>query len=238
MMFKRSLLRALPLVVVLLCASKAMAQDPKPRVLLYKDRLAQQFDTVNVVKNIIKINPLLFFRGEIPIYYERALTHKLSLEFGLGVTLRDYLGLSLNGDDADDFGAGTEIKPNPSYHIAARFYLGQDIEPQGWYLQPEFAHLAYTKDIREKAPDGGFTDVSYRDRRIYNDLRLLLGYQMLSYTSNWLFDLYGGFGLRNRNMNVVSETIDLTTQQYTYVQSETSDRVLAFFLGVKVGYGF
>lgn len=234
----RFLLRALPLVALLLCASQAFAQDPKPRVLLYKDRLAQQFDTVNVVKNVIKVNPLLFFRGEIPVYYERALTHKLSLEVGVGVTLRDYLGLSLIGDDADDFGAGTEIRPNPSYHIAARFYLGQDIEPQGWYVQPEFVHLAYTKDIREKAPDGGFTDVDYRDRRVYNDLRLLMGYQMLSFSSNWLFDMYAGIGLRNRNLIVVSETIDLTTQQYTYAVNERSDSVLGAYVGVKVGYGF
>jgi hypothetical protein len=232
------MLRTWTLVLLLLAGLQAFAQEPKPRVLLYKDRLAAQFDTVKVVKNAIKANPLLFFRGEVPIYFERALTHKLSLELGIGITLRDYLGLSFIGDDADDFGAGTEIRPNPSYHMAARFYLGQDLEPQGWYLQPGFSHLAYTKDIVERAPDGGFTDNTFRDRRIYNDMRLLLGYQMLGATSNWLFDVYGGLGYRDRNMKIVRETIDLTTQQFTYIEIEKNDRIFVPYIGVKVGVGF
>jgi hypothetical protein len=48
--------------------------NPKTKVVLYKDRLAAAFDTVDCVKNVVKINPLVFFRGEIPIYYERAIT--------------------------------------------------------------------------------------------------------------------------------------------------------------------
>ncbi len=218
-------------------AHRSVAQEPKPRVVLYKDRLAAQFDTVDVVKHVIKANPLLFFRGEIPIYYEHALSHKLSLEVGLGVTLRDYLTLTFSGDDADDFGAGTEIIPQLSYHIAARFYLGEDLEPQGWYVQPEFVHLDYVKDIRGQAPDGTFTDDTYRDQRTYDDLRLLAGYQMLSWSSNWLFDVYGGVGYRSRNMNKVEERIDLTSGIYTYTLSETSDKVPVIYLGIKIGLG-
>jgi hypothetical protein len=229
--------KALFLVIGLLIVTGVAAQEKKTKILLYKDRLAAQFDTVNVIKNVFKANPLLFLRGEIPFYYERALAHNLSLEVGFGVTLRDYLALGFT-DDADDFGAGTVIVPNLSAHMAARFYLSHDLEPQGLYLQPAFAHLVYTKDIREKAPNGGFTDNSYRDERTYNDLRLLLGYQMLSGTSNWLLDFYGGLGYRNRNMVVVKETIDLTNQQYTYTVEETNDRVPVIFLGVKVGLGF
>ena len=67
------------------------------------ERLAAQFDTVKCVKNVIKLNPLIFFRGEIPIYYERSITPRLGIEVGVGVTLRNYLALSFTGDDADDF---------------------------------------------------------------------------------------------------------------------------------------
>lgn len=233
-----SYVRLLAMGFLLLVAHRCMAQEPKPKVILYKDRLAAQFDTVDVVKNVIKANPLLFFRGEIPIYFEHALSHKLSLEVGLGVTLRDYMTLTFSGDDADDFGAGTKIVPQLSYHIAARFYLGEDLEPQGWYLQPEFAHLDYVKDIRGQAPDGTFTDDTYRDQRTFDDLRLLAGYQMLSWTSNWLFDVYGGVGYRSRNLNKVEERIDLTSGIYTYTLTETTDRVPVIFLGLKVGVGF
>ncbi|MEO8590678.1 MAG: hypothetical protein ABI432_14985, partial [Flavobacteriales bacterium] len=143
MSLRPSILRAVLPALFLLYGFHALAQDPKPKVVLYKERLAAQFDTVDCVKNVFKINPLLFFRGEIPLYYERALTPNLSLEIGIGVTLRDYLHVSFVGDDADDYGAGTEIIPNLSFHMAARFYFGDDLEPQGFYVQPEFAHLVY-----------------------------------------------------------------------------------------------
>jgi hypothetical protein len=214
------------------------AQDPKPRVVLYKERLQAEFDTVDVVKNVFKVNPLLFFRGEVPLYYERALSPNLSVEVAIGVTLRNYLAMSFAGDDADDFGAGTEIIPNISYHGGIRFYLTDDLEPQGWYIQPSFAHLRYSKDILVRQVDGQFGEARFRDERTYNDIRLLFGHQMLGYSSNWLFDLYGGLAFRDRNMIVVRETIDLATQQYSYAVEQRNDRVPAVFVGVKVGLGF
>jgi hypothetical protein len=229
--------------VLYLLAARASAQDPKPRVVLQKDRVQAVFDTVDCVKNVVKINPLLFFRGEIPVYYERALTPQLSLELGVGVTLRNYLALSFVGDDADDFGAGTEIVPNPSFHLAARWYHVNDVEPEGWYTQLEFATLTYTKDIRVRMrdpnhPSDQFTDEKLRDERTYNDIRLLSGYQMLSSSSNWLFDLYGGIALRSRHTEKVNENFDIPTQLYTYSVEESDDVVPALFLGIKVGLGF
>lgn len=238
MHFRSPFLRALFLMAFVGAAICAHAQKPKTKVVLYKDRLAAQFDTVDCVKSAFKINPLLFFRGEIPLYFEHKLTPRLSLEVGLGVTLRNYLALSFVGDDADDFGAGTEIVPNLSYRMGARFYLVDELEPQGTYLQAEYAHLAYTKDIRAKGSDGGFIDATYRDERTYNDVRLLFGYQTLGVSNNWLVDIYGGVGFRSRNQIIVNETLDLNTDTYKYEVTESSDNVPALFLGVKMGLGF
>lgn len=218
------------------------SNQAKTRVLLYKEQLAQQFDTVDCIKNVLKINPLLFFRGEIPLYYERALTPKLSLEAGLGVTLRNYLAMSFVGDDADDFGAATEIIPNPSYHIGARFYLADDLEPAGLYLSTEFAHLVYSKRIHEKAPDGSLTDRTNLDERTYNDVRLLLGFQSIGYSNNWLLDFYGGVAFRNRDNIVVKETHIINHEpepdRYEYAVERVNSNVPAFFLGVRIGLGF
>ena len=229
------------LTLLLIFTIRGIAQETKPRVILYKDRLAQEFDTVDVVKNVVKANPLLFFRGEVPLYYERALTHKLSVELAVGVTLRNYLAMSFAGDDADDFGAGTEIVPNISYQGGLRWYFTEDLEPQGWYVQPSFGHLRYEKAILVRHPDGTFIeDARLHDVRTYNDIRMLFGYQMLSYSSNWLFDFYGGIAFRDRHMMVVQERIDLTQQPatYTYDVEERKDRIPAVFLGAKVGIGF
>lgn len=244
MMPLRPALLALAVVVsgAVLGQEKPKTEKAKPKVLLYKEQLAQQFDTVKCIKNVLKINPLIFFRGEIPLYYERALTPKLSLEAGLGVTLRNYMAMSFVGDDADDFGAGTDIIPNPSYHIGARFYFTDDIEPAGLYINPEFAHLVYSKRIREKAPDGSLTDRSNLDERTYNDIRVMVGYQSLSYSNNWLLDFYGGLAFRNRDNIVVKETHIINAEpepdRYEYKVVRVNENVPAFFLGVRIGLGF
>ncbi|MBK6369188.1 MAG: hypothetical protein IPF64_05010 [Flavobacteriales bacterium] len=231
-------LRTLLLVVALWSGIGVFAQPGKTKVVLYKDRLAAAFDTVDCVKNVVKFNPLAFFRGEIPVYFERALSPRLSLEVGVGVTLRNYLVMAYAGDDADEFGAGTEIIPRPSFQAGFRYYLVDDIEPNGSYVQTSFAHLNYTKDIRLKGPTGAFTDDKLRDDRTYNDVRVLFGYQQLSSNSNWLFDVYGGVGYRDRLNVKVQERIDFTTDQFTYSVEESKDQTVAIFLGVKFGIGF
>ncbi len=238
------LYRSRTLMLLIVCGAfhfVAYGQEPRPRVLLYKDRMQAEFDTVNVVKNVVKVNPLLFFRGEIPLYFERALTPNLSIEIGGGITLRNYLAMSFSSDDADDFGAGTEIIPGYSFHGGLRFYLTDDLEPQGWYIQPTFSHLRYEKAILVRQLDGSFLeDERLHDIRTFNDIRLLFGHQILSYSSNWLFDIYGGVAVRDRDMRVVQERIDLSVVPagYNYDVEQRNDRIPAFFLGVKVGLGF
>lgn len=235
----RSLLQALLVVLPLMCATGATAQSgTRTGVVLYKDRVAAAFDTVKCVKNLIKLNTLSFLRGEFPVYFERAITHDVSVELAAGVTFRNYIGTPASGDDVDDYSAGTEVKFGPSVHAGFRYYFLADVEPQGGYLHLDFAHLEYIKDIRAKDANGDLTDTRYRDERVYNDIRLLGGYQLLSATSNWLFDLYGGIGLRNRRMETVTELYDITTGVWSYEPGTIDDAVPALFMGVKVGLGW
>ena len=216
------------------------AQEPgkQTKVLLYKERLAAQWDTVKCVKNVFKLNPLAYFRGELPLYYERALSPRLSAEVAVGVTTRSFIGNDFAGDVPDDFSAGTRIIAKPSAHVGFRWYLTDDIEPQGAYLQGEFVYLDHSKDIFKKDSTGHLTDAALRDSRVYNDIRAYAGYQRLSSTSNWLFDVYGGIGLRNRSVARVQERLDLAERQWSYAVLEEHDQVPAFFLGIKIGYGF
>lgn len=227
---------------VLALAGRTFAQPEKgsTKVVLYKDRIAAQWDTVSCVKNVLKANPLLFLRGEVPLYFERALSPRLSMEIGAGITYRNYVNLTFAGDhgDADDFGAGTKILPSPAFHIGTRYYLVDDLEPQGQYLQLEFAYLRYAKEISEQDSLGLFNGTTNLDERIFNDVRLYYGYQKLSGTSNWLFDFYGGVALRNRYMEIVSEKLNLAEGVRTYSVETIEDVVPAFFLGVKVGLGW
>lgn len=226
--------------LMLLVGGTTSAQDRgKPnKVVLYKDRLAAQWDTVNCVKNVFKLNPLLFLRGEAPLYYERALSPKISAEVAVGVTFRNYLGGDLTGDVADDFSAGTHIITKPSFQLGFRYYFTDDLEPQGVYLQGGFAYLDHSKDITRKDSLGHFTEQQLRDERIFNDVRVYLGYQRLSGTSNWLFDAYCGLGYRSRSLTKVHESLNLQDNTWTYTTEEKHDQVPALFLGIKIGYGF
>lgn len=233
-----------PFLLVMLMANVPclFAQDtakPRTKVLLYRERMAAQFDTVDVVKNALKLNPLLFMRGEIPLYYERALSNRLSAQIGIGMTWRNYINFNLDANEVDDFGEGTKIIAKPSYHIAARYYFSDDLEQAGAYMELEFAHLDYVKDIAAKDSLRQLTSQKFRDTRTFNDLRLLFGHQSLSATSNWLVDFYGGIGMRSRYMEVVTEKFDPVTSQYTYpVNEPEEDIVPVLFLGVRVGLGF
>ncbi len=228
------------MALLVLGSSQALAQvrAKTTKVLLYKDRLAAQWDTVSCVKNVLKLNPLLFLRGEAPLYYERALSPRISAEIAMGVTFRNYMSGELTGDVADDFSAGTHIVAKPSFHAGFRYYISDDLEPQGVYFQGGFAYLDHSKDISVKDTSGHFTDQVLRDQRVFNDVRLYLGYQRLSSTSNWVFDAYCGAGFRNRSMTHVSERLDLTDRTWSYTTTKTHDNVLALFLGIKIGYGF
>jgi len=231
--------RALLLVAGLSVTLGLSAQSkPKTKVVLYKDRLNAAFDTVNCVKNVIKINAFSFLRGEFPVYYERAITHDVSVEIAAGITFRNYIPLTMFGDEVDDFSAGTEIKIGPSFHAGFRYYFLDDIEPQGGYLQLGFSYLQYIKDIRPKDVNGEITDVRYRDTQTFNDIRLVYGYQLLSARSNWLFDFYGGVGMRDKQATNVIENYDVTTNVWSYEIKEIDEVVPAIFLGAKVGVGF
>lgn len=232
-------LRAFATIVFAISFLIGMAQPPdkETKVVLFKEHAKTQWDTVNVMKNCVKLNPLLFLQGEIPVYFERAVSPRVSLEVGLGFTARNYISLQIGGE-ADDFGAGTEVQHRLAAHVAGRYYLTDDLEPYGWYISPEFATRTYTKLITVKDAQGNFTDEILTDERVYNDAKLLIGYQVLSGTSNWLVDFYGGFGARNRDLAKVREEVDLINDTRNYTVEEVDDTVLGVYLGFKFGVGF
>jgi len=228
------------LAALMLCFSiltlSATAQKSRTRVLVQNDKQQVRFDTVQCVKNAFKLNPLIFLTGEIPVYYERALSPQISFEIALGYTFRNYMSL-LYGNEADDFGGGVEILPNPSFHFAVRYYFEPNLELEGLYLSPEFSYRKYSKNIAVKDADGRFTDENNLDERKFNDIKVLIGYQSLSHSSNWLLDFYTGLGVRVRDMQIVEETNHLGNG-WSYNIEQVNDIVPAFYIGIKFGLGF
>lgn len=226
----------MPLAILLLFTTAAYGQKKRTRIVVEDETKPFRFDTIHAVKNVFKLNPLLFLTGEIPLYYERALGPQLSVEAAIGITLRNYISLSFN-EEVDDFGGGIEILTKPSYHLAIRYFFEKNIELEGLYLSPEFSHRNYSKYISEKGDDGRFTDTKHLDERIYNDIKLLLGYQVLMHSNNMVIDMYTGLGARVRDQQIVYEHNTLGNG-WNYRVEENSDVVPALYLGFKVGIGF
>ena len=216
----------------------AQGKGQKMKVVLQGDSSSIPGDTVNLVRNAIKLNPALFLRGETPIYYERARSPRMSVVVAAGITNRKALDLPHSHERSDDYGAGTKVLSRPAIHGGLRFYLTKDMEAQGFYFQGEYVYLDHSKDISIRDAHGRFTGASLRDQSIFKDGRLYFGYQRLASTSNWLFDVYGGVGYRSRELHQVNERMDLMDGQWTVTQEVVRDDVMAYFLGVKLGYGF
>ena len=156
----------------------------------------------------------------------------------MGITFRNSIDLPGSGDDVDDYSAGTIIRNRPSYHFGLRYYLLDDPEPQGLYAQLGFAHLTFAKDVALRDSTGAPGKATWADERVYTDVRAYFGYQHLGMHSNWLFDVYAGIGLRTRDRDMVQEHLDVGANTWSYTRVQDRDVVPAFFLGVKVGYGF
>lgn len=226
------------LMVLVTGTLSAQGKGQKMRVVLQVDSAAGPLDTVNLVRNSIKLNPLLLLRGEVPIYYEHALSRRVSLVLAAGISTRNTLDMGHSHEHVDAYSAGTKVIAKPALHAGLRYYLTKDMEAQGFYVQGEFVYLDHSKNITLKDAQGRFTERTLRDQRIYKDERLYFGYQRLASTSNWLFDAYGGLGLRSRAMDEVNEHLDLGDGKWSYTQEVVRDQVVAYFLGIKVGYGF
>lgn len=91
-------------------------------------------------KNILKVNFIPLFQGELPVYYERVLTKNLSFEVGLGLQLPYYL------PDIGMLGDGPLGSEHPSFRVQ-------------WWLFPKY----YFKE----APEMGFVGVILRQRNYH-----------------------------------------------------------------------
>ncbi|MFN6944492.1 MAG: hypothetical protein ACK4ND_06060 [Cytophagaceae bacterium] len=180
--------------------------------------------------NLIKINPLLILRGDIPIYYERRIKDQFSIEAGVGITHRDYLFDDLF-DEYNNFSRTSRL--GYSFVLAAKFWPSSYTKAlDEFYFGPEIRLLRYNYEVMDCAFQSSRNLLS--EHRMFTDFKITFGY--VSYvTDNVFFDFYSGFGLRSRN-------IKTTSCEYSNLRPSSKfeivrDLVPVFSLGVKVGFG-
>ncbi len=165
----------------------------------------------------IKLNPLLYFRGDVPLYLEVGITRQFTVETGVGFTHTDYLSAVSEMFKGFDYGiSNIHSELGYSARLGFRYYASNyGFEPEGMYFAIEGRRQVYNATL---------TDINKSLKRINNDFRVTIGY--VNYFENNVFiEPYLGFGIRARGIDVV--TGDTVTR--------IDDSVPLLSLGFKLG---
>lgn len=206
-------------------------------------------------KNALKINPLLILNGEIPIYYERAISDRFSVEFAIGLTFVDFMGNNMNaffsdGDSEGRVSAGEDVTEkihnNLSFKSGLRYYL-DDVILEDYYFAVEFAHRAFSRELiideDQYGPTGynlGYSvKKEFDEIQIHNEMKLIFGNQTHSYSGNFFMDYYIGVGL---DMFIKEEAREDYSASNGFVRSYVLKKEEGikprFYFGFKMGFLF
>lgn len=150
-------------------------------------------DDWSMSRNAIKLNPLLFLRGDIPLYFEKNFNSKFSVELGAGVTTADYLAMSLEIDSTGF--DNLESKIGYSFDVGFRYYASDyAFEPEGLFFGIDYRHQQYFASIDK---------LDYK--RTNNDFRFLIG-NLSNFAENAFWEPYLGLGIRQRTSSLDGST--------------------------------
>ncbi|MEM7163565.1 MAG: hypothetical protein AAF487_14125 [Bacteroidota bacterium] len=193
-------------------------------------------DSLNRVNTAIKINPTLFFRGELPVYLEQKITGNLSLEVAYIWTKRDVFSGTFD-HDLDDLSGLSEVETGNGFKGALRWYLRKSQELDGPYISAEYSKKELKKYFFQMDTLGLVTNERILDRRNFEEYKLLFGMQRLGYYSNFFFDFYGGIGYKIKDFEEVHQEPLRETQPSHFIIINNEERI-SFYAGFKIGLGF
>jgi len=195
-----------------------------------------QNDSLNRVTTGIKINPLLFFRGELPIYLEQKITGNLSIEGAYLWTKNDVFAGAFDHDLGAQSGI-TEVETGNGYKLAIRWYFRNNLELSGTYISAEYGEREFMTNYFQRDTLGIPTSERILDRRNFREIKLIGGIQRLGYYSNFFLDFHGGVGYKFKDFQEVHLEPDMSAQPSHFLIFNKSEGI-AFYLGFKIGFGF
>lgn len=214
--------------------------------------------------NVVKIAPLTFISGYIPVYYERSITDFFSIQAGLGVTTRNYLREWANNFEIGEAKVGTNTwNGQPSfdenYNSLSSFAnrkatLGYffSIQPRIYFesegVEGSFLAISYDranyKSSAKKIETGNsgngsgepiFTNSQFAESETISDISANFGTQAVYDRITLEYTL--GIALRKVSGKKYAYTFD---NNGNYIDGFTSlNRTTpAFTFGLRIGYHF
>jgi hypothetical protein len=155
-------------------------------------------------KNVFKINPLEALDGTFPIYFERVLNNKFSLEVGIGLTTTSSWSSSISSElfGSNDYDGFYKGKTGLMFKFGARYYAGRnDDAPEGTYFALEYQAKNFKFDAYPYINGSRASSGPYQETNVSNTdlVRILFGYQSEGSSSNFVWDPYIGIGWRKHN---------------------------------------
>ncbi|MBL0146757.1 MAG: DUF3575 domain-containing protein [Chitinophagaceae bacterium] len=213
--------------------------------------------------NIIKLSPISFLAGFVPVYYERELNSTFSIQVGVGFTTKNYLkdwvqkASETNNDiESTTWSDGTvntyqdyaasgnykNIKPAIGFYVSA--------EPRVYFanegLDGSFIGLSYSianyKSNANKVKTGPtttfepvFTNSSFAEKENISDLLVTYGYQTLYDKVSLEYNM--GLGLRTITGTKYAFGYD-ASNNFIDGYSTLKNTKLGYNLSIKLGYHF
>ncbi|HVA99570.1 MAG TPA: hypothetical protein VNG53_11805 [Bacteroidia bacterium] len=194
---------------------------------------------VDSTKNALKINPILIPFGVFPIYYERKIAKRFSIEAGVGITFTDFLYEFYSNDSFSPNGTTVIGKSGYSLEGSIRYYMEYSSQAiDGYYFSPDVWYRTYNKSMAVENANGIPTGSFYNDSRNVLSLQLVVGNQN---TDNALYlDWYVGIGIAKTSLNTVKYEM-VSTSYGSAIQTEiipSQSWNAIFSLGLNIGFGF
>lgn len=220
-------MKSIYILCFMLFAFFSNAQD-NPKVIVFKSEDSKVNSSPQ--SNILRVGVFEIVNGDFSLYYERKVAEKLSLQFGLGVTIQDYFGGLLNDDI--DFLLESDVQAKVGHSLSAgfRFYPSGALED--FYFAPEIKYRKYQWDDNTyNGPD------PETQTRSYAIPRLNIGY-VWYYDNSVNFDLFAGFGFAKIKNNAYETTYDPITFQAQTEMTEREALRPRFHIGFSIGFAF
>jgi hypothetical protein len=183
----------------------------------------------------VKINPLLIFNGDIPVYVERRLRDKISVEGSVGFTYQDYFNEVILLDGYENY--KRYPKPGYSFSGALRYYPSNYTRAlDEFYFGPEIRYRRYNSEVEDLSANPA-TLSRLVEYRTLIDFKMTFGY-MAYVADNVMFDIYGGIGIRHRDMRQAKYDYSYSSSTSQLSLESTNDFIPTIAAGVKFGIAF
>ena len=186
------------------------------------------------VFHAIKIDPVLFIVGELPIFYEHRLGNKTSFEIGLGITMLDYINSGIISEASiSEYYDSRNVKLGYTISGEFRFYPSNHTRAlEDIYFGPHIKFKQYNTSLINC---GSPLEEALDEHITYLNAQLKVGY--IIYPSDRVFfDWYGGIGLKFTNNN--GYTCSSSGNTSTVVSNNFSSMKPALSLGTRLGFAF